>query len=360
MGFVISVSNLKGGVAKTSTCIGLGRSLAKMGQRVLLVDLDPQADLTLSAGLTPKHVSYNARDLFLPGILDQVDTSSFVVPTAYKNLQMIASNGNVNLNEPAASSKNMRAAFWAALRTHFVTEYDYILIDCPPSLGPYTLGALTAADLVIIPTQAEFFSANSLLKMMKILRDLRTEENPDLRYKVLVTLLDLRNRIQRQILDSFRQGFKENMFETCIELDTKIRESQAARVPIVDYKPASRGALKYMSLAAEVLSFLGQAAPAPSEPPPTETQSEREQPLVLHCPFLGHKGDPKTVMNYPSGLNVCHRARTPSTPKVEYQKSHCLTNAYLSCPLLASPKPIPMPKEMKRRPERWWEIFRVG
>jgi chromosome partitioning protein len=133
--------------------------------------------------------------------------------------------------------------------------YDYVLLDCPPALGAITLNALTAANLLIIPTQAEYFSAYALRNMMGTIRRVRQEVNPRLAYRILVTLLDRRNRTHRNIFEQLQTTFGQGVFTTVIEIDTKLRESPIAGVPITHYKPSSRGSQQYRVLAQELIEY---------------------------------------------------------------------------------------------------------
>ena len=135
-------------------------------------------------------------------------------------------------------------------------EYDYIIIDCPPALDPRTVNALTACDLLIIPTQAEYFSANSIRKMLDLIRYIRKEANPLLAYRILITMLDLRNGIHVRVSDLFQKKFEACLFKTQIEIDTHLRDSQTAGVPITNYMPSSRGSLQYSNLAQEISEYV--------------------------------------------------------------------------------------------------------
>ena len=134
-------------------------------------------------------------------------------------------------------------------------NYNYILLDCPPSLGAITLNALAASDLLLIPTQAEYFSAYALRNMRTVIRRIRKEANPNLAYRILVTLLDRRNRTHRSIYEQLVATFGEGIFETVIEMDTKLRESPIAGQPITRYMPNSRGSLQYRVLAEELVEY---------------------------------------------------------------------------------------------------------
>lgn len=353
MGHVIAVSNVKGGVAKTSTSSALGRALSKIGHSVLLVDLDAQADLTTSVGIQQGNVPYGTKDLFTPGLLEKLGINNFLLATNYEKLDILPSKGEIDWYDKGLANANenlLKDLYEAKLRA----RYDFIIMDCAPAINVYALNALTAADLVIIPTQAEYFSANSLIKMMRIIKHVRQNGRADLAYRVLVTMYVPRTRIQRTVMEEFSRGFGDNMFETYIEIDTKIRESQSAHIPIMDYKPVSRGAIQYQNLAREVLTFFKQPG-KPSVSLTEQTSTATEEKGQLFCPFLGFKDDLKTVMNYPSDLNYCHRANKPAIPKLGHQTSHCLTRSYLGCPMLRTSKQMPLPVELHERPPRLWD-----
>lgn len=362
MGYVISVSNVKGGVAKTSTCVALGSSLAQKGHRVLLIDLDSQADLTLSAGISMPQVSYGARDLFIPGVVSRLGLDSFILKTRYQNLEIIASNGDVmGGDQKQPDMEEARQGFSSAIQNALAVGYDFILMDCPPAANLHTLSALGVSDLVIIPTQAEYFSANSLLKMMSVVRAVRQKTNPKLQYRVVVTMLDLRSRIQRTVLEEFRSGFKDHLFTTCILTDTKIRESQSMQTPIMYYKPVTRGATLYRALSDELLAVIhGETAPETSpmdveveEPSPSDEQQLTSQ----FCPFLGYKDDVKTMTQFPSELNICHRATPGAAPSLKHQAECCLTAQYTTCPMMTAKAGAKLPNQLQLNPPGFWSRF---
>jgi len=260
MGYVIALSNEKGGVAKTTTSLALGSALAGMNYRILLIDLDSQADLTLGVGLYPNKVPYASVDILSPGIAKTFKVVSLCLPTELTNLDIIPSNGDMFfLEQKLPSLSNSPLTLRQSLRPLPPLPYDFIIIDCPPALGPLTVNALAAADLLIIPTQAEYFSAYSLGKMMVLIRDIRKETNPNLAYRILITLLDLRNRVHLNVLNHLQRVFGETLFKTKIEVDTKIRESQTEGIPIIKYMPSTRGSLQYINLAQELLAYVEEA-----------------------------------------------------------------------------------------------------
>jgi chromosome partitioning protein len=255
MSYVIAISNEKGGVAKTTTALSMGAALSELGQKVLLMDLDPQANLTLALGFEPGKNEKTSSDL----LLDSSDLSDTSQKTNFPNLDLVPANIRLeNAEQTLPVYLNYSVRLRDALASAQPLPYDIVVIDCPPSLGAITLNALTAADLLIIPTQAEYFSAYALRDMMSIVRQVRSDDNPNLAYRILVTLLDQRNRAHRDIRDQLERTFGEGLFKTLIEIDTKLRESPILGLPISQYRPNSRGAQQYRSLAEELIRYVQQ------------------------------------------------------------------------------------------------------
>jgi chromosome partitioning protein len=256
MAFIIAMSNEKGGVAKTTSTLSLGAALAELDHRVLLIDLDPQANLSLALGLESGEVEMTSASV----LIDNVSVKSAIRRTDVNNLDLVPCNARI---ESVEQYLPMRSHYLLALRTALQATplpYDYILLDCPPALGAITLNALSAADLLIIPTQAEYFSAYALRNMMGTIRRVRQESNPNLAYRILVTLLDRRNRTHRNIFEQLQATFGQGVFTTVIEIDTKLRESPIAGVPITQYKPTSRGSQQYRVLAQELIEYAKEEA----------------------------------------------------------------------------------------------------
>ena len=255
MYYTIAISNEKGGVAKTTTAISLGAALAETGQKVLIIDLDSQANLTLALGLEPGKIERSSADIFL----DSAPLIESCLETNFPNLDIIPASSNL---EQAEQTMPVYLNFASRLRNGIETAgslpYQFILMDCPPSLGAITINAITAANLLIIPTQAEYFSAYALRDMMATIRQVRNNGNPNLAYRILITLLDQRNRAHRDIRDQLERTFGVGLFRTVIEIDTKLRESPILGLPITQYKPTSRGALQYRSLAEELKVYVQQ------------------------------------------------------------------------------------------------------
>ncbi len=252
MTIIIAVSNEKGGVAKTTTTLSLGAALAELDQKVLLIDLDPQANLTLALGIELGESEYTASNV----LIESLPFPKACRTTDVHNIDLVPCNSRI---ETVEQFLPIRTGYASTLRRSIQgagsLSYDYILIDCPPALGAITVNALSAANLLVIPTQAEYFSAYALRNMMTTIRRIRQEVNPELAYRILITMFDRRNRTHRNISDQLRGTFGEGVFNTVIEVDTKLRESPIAGQPITQYKPNTRGSLQYRTLAQELVEY---------------------------------------------------------------------------------------------------------
>ena len=257
MTYTIAVSNEKGGVAKTTTTMSLGAALAENGQKVLLIDLDPQANLTLASGLETGSITLSASNI----LIEAAPLLDAILETEIENVEIIPAHPNI---ESAEQYLPMRTNYTSTMRRAIAQAiplpYDYILFDCPPFLGAITQNALSAANLLVIPTQAEFFSAYALRNMMGMIRRVRQENNPDLAYRILITMLDRRNRTHRNIEEQLQTTFGKGLFDTVIEIDTKLRESPIAGLPITQYKSNTRGSQQYRVLAQELMEYAKEKA----------------------------------------------------------------------------------------------------
>ena len=251
MSYVISIANEKGGVAKTTTTLSLGGALVEMGKRVLVVDLDPQANLTLSLGIDSDQKVLSLVNLFL----EKKPAEHAILPTQVNNLFLFPSNSDIRMAERLLPMQSDYHLLLSKLLESQKSNYDFILLDCPPFLGAITLNALVASNLLILPTQAEYYSVFALKNMMAMVRQVRTLGNPNLRYRLLLTMFDKRNGIHRSLAEHLRASFTTGVLDTVIEIDTRLRESPLAGLPIVYHAAKSRGALQYRFLAQEIFNY---------------------------------------------------------------------------------------------------------
>jgi len=247
MTLVIAIANEKGGVGKTTTALSLGAALAERRQRVLLIDLDPQANLTLGVGLRPGQAASSIADV----LLGDASLPDVIRPTQVADLSIAPASDELLQAERFLP---VRQDFELILRDALNAQpgYDSVVIDCPPALGPLTRSALGAADLLVIPTQCEFFSAFALRQVIPLVRSVRERVNPGLRYRLLLTMVDLRNAMHRSLAEEIRLAFGAAVFRSAIEVDARLRESPAFGQPITAYAPSSRGAQQYRELAQEL------------------------------------------------------------------------------------------------------------
>jgi chromosome partitioning protein len=258
MTVIVAIANEKGGVAKTTSALSLGAAMVEDGREVLLVDLDPQANLTLALGIQPAQTRRSVADLLLGNSSPMTISRQTMVP----GLDLIPASGEMLLVERFLY---VRQKYEYLLRNALskADMYDMILLDCPPSLGALTINALTASQLLIIPTQCEFFSAHALREMLDLIRNIRQRTNPALRYRVLITMLG-RTRVHRTLHEQIRSTFGSAVFETAIENDTKLRECPVVGQPITQYAPESKAAIQYRTLAQELMEYARQEIAQPA------------------------------------------------------------------------------------------------
>jgi chromosome partitioning protein len=244
---VVAIANEKGGVGKTTTALSLGAALAELRHQVLLIDLDPQANLTLGVGLRPGQAPASIADV----LLGDAALSDILLPTQVAGLAIAPASDDLLQAERFLP---VRQDFELILRDALSAcpDYDSVIVDCPPALGPLTRSALGAADLLVIPTQCEFFSAFALRQVINLVRSVRERVNPSLRYRLLLTMVDLRNAMHRSLAEEIRLAFGSAVFRSAVEVDARLRESPAFGKPITEYAPASRGAQQYRELALEL------------------------------------------------------------------------------------------------------------
>jgi chromosome partitioning protein len=262
---ILAVTNQKGGVGKTTTAINLATALAVSDkQRVLLVDMDPQANLTSGVGLKGEVASAGTVYHALTG--DTPDPAGFILPTRIPGLSLMPADRNLTGAEvelvPMAARETRMRTLLSTLRS----EYDFIFIDTPPSLGLLTLNALVAADAVVIPLNCEYFALEGLADLVATLRRVRASLNPGLDIAgVLLTMHDERTNLGQQVARDIRSFFQDRVYTTVIPRNIRLGEAPSHGVPAVLYDAKSKGAEAYLALAREVMARA--AAPAPKEEP---------------------------------------------------------------------------------------------
>lgn len=244
---IIAVSNQKGGVAKTSTCLNLGLSLALHDKRVLLIDFDVQANLTISLGYKEDKSFFNV----INGEPDAVEKSA--IQTKYPNLWLFPSNKNmVLINKKYFGAQNFEFILKDRLLP-IKDRFDYILIDTPPSIEFFTLNALTAAQLVIIPSQCDYLSTHGIDQILKLIDLIKAKTNPFLDARVLVTMFDKESTASKMIFSKLNQLYPGLAYETVVEMDQRIKEAQIMSMPVLQYNKDSLAGRQYLNLAKEIL-----------------------------------------------------------------------------------------------------------
>lgn len=244
----IALANQKGGVAKTTTCLNLGAALVKRGRRVLLVDLDPQANLTLGLGLDP----YQQQATTYEVLLNADKGAGFAVQSIGAGLDLIPATIDMAAAELELAGKIGRETLLREALTPLRDRYDYILIDPPPSLGLFTLNALVAANEVLIPLQVHVYALKGVAQLQQTVK-LVQKLNPNLYISgVVCTMVDRRNNLSRAVEDQIREKFGQLVFETVIPNNITLAEAPASGQSIIDYAPTSAGALAYSALAEEL------------------------------------------------------------------------------------------------------------
>ncbi|MGI8775413.1 MAG: ParA family protein [Actinomycetota bacterium] len=254
---IIALANQKGGVGKTTTAISLGAALAEMDQRVLLVDFDPQGGCALGLGIEPGGLDltvYNA-------LLDRnVDVDEVVQKTSVHNLDLLPSNIDLSAAELMLVHEVAREQSLLRVLAGLRVKYDFMLIDCPPSLGLLTINALTAADGVIIPLECEYYALRGMAQLMDSIERIRERLNPRLQVDGIVpTMLDSRTLHSKEVLERVREAFGSRLFDTVIRKTIRFAEAPVAGESILTYAPNSQGAAAYRQLAQEVMARVSQS-----------------------------------------------------------------------------------------------------
>ncbi|WP_338824406.1 Sporulation initiation inhibitor protein Soj [Moorella humiferrea] len=251
MGRVIAVANQKGGVGKTTTAVNLSAFLAQEGKKVLLIDIDPQGNATSGLGIDRAGIKHCIYDV----IINEAPIAATIIPTSVAGLNLVPATielagAEVELVTAIAREKKLRNALQGIKE-----KYDYIIIDCPPSLGLLTLNALTAAEGVLIPIQCEYYALEGLGQLLNTIKLVTRHLNPDLKIEgVVLTMFDPRTNLSMQVVDEVKNHFPERVFKSIIPRNVRLSEAPSYGQPINIYDPRSRGAEAYRELAREVMA----------------------------------------------------------------------------------------------------------
>lgn len=257
---IIAVSNQKGGVGKTTTTINLAAALAMQGYRTLVVDLDPQGNATSGLGNDPRAVVHGVYDL----MLEQASFEQVVMETGVELLELLPAGPKLVGAEVELTSALARETKLARALESLPEDIDFVLMDCPPSLGFLTINALTAADSVLIPVQAEYYALEGLGQLLRTMSEVKRALNPRLcREGLVITLHDSRNNLCRDVEKQLREVFSGEVFEAVIPRNVRLGEAPSFGMPVMAYAPTCRGAQAYAALADELLD--GHVLPASSQ-----------------------------------------------------------------------------------------------
>lgn len=254
MGKVIAIANQKGGVGKTTTAMNLAASLAVLEFKTLVIDADPQANTTSGLGHDPKNIDTSIYECMVDG----TDIESIILKTEIDNLDLVPSHIDLVGAEVEMINLENREEKMRGVISKVKDNYDFVIIDCSPSLGLITINALTAADSVIIPVQCEYFALEGLGKLLNTIKIIQTRLNPNLEIEgILLTMYDVRLRLSNQVVDEVKMHFKNLVFDTIIPRNVKLSESPSFGLPVIAFDAEGKGALAYLNLANEIATKNG-------------------------------------------------------------------------------------------------------
>lgn len=249
MGKIIAVTNQKGGVGKTTTAVNTAAGIAKLGYKVLLIDTDPQGNATSGVGVDKRTVKYSAYSI----MVDDIGAKEAVVHTEFENLDVIPSSIELAAAELELADFEHREARLKNALSAVKTEYDYILIDCPPSLGLITTNALCASDTILVPIQPEYYALEGLSQLIATVRLVKRKYNPYLDIEgVLLTMYDGRLNLTQQVVQEVKKFFPKKVFATVIPRGVRLSEAPSFGMPVMYFDKSCKGAMAYMELSKEI------------------------------------------------------------------------------------------------------------